>query len=224
MFIYKAQNLSGGHHGFFGRDGYEGFENRVRCHQVHGSAVVYVGEEWNDLCMPKADGLVTDQSDIPLAIITADCAPVLLADKINGVIGAAHAGWRGAFEGVVENTIRMMIEKGAEAKYIDVAIGPCIAQPSYEVDQVFYDQFVGANTKTAQFFIPSKQAGHHMFDLAGYISWRIYLVFSDIGSVSLSPHDTYSEDPNFYSHRRATHQGRAKTETGRQFSIVTLNG
>ena len=151
----------------------------------------------------QADGVVTDRPNVVLCIRTADCAPVLLADYEHGVIGAAHAGWRGALSGVIENTTDLMLAKGAKLKNIAAAVGPCIGQASYEVDEVFYRQFVEKNADFGRFFITGKP-GHYQFDLEAFCKSR--LETRGIADVSVSGLDTYALTESYYSFRRFTHQ------------------
>lgn len=158
--------------------------------------------------------MVTKETDIRLAIVTADCAPVLLHDADAGVIGAAHAGWRGAHGGVLENTVAAMETLGARPDRISAAIGPCIAQASYEVDDAFRAKFESA----AHRFFEAGREGHWQFDLEGYAAWRLSLAgVEDIDRLSL---DTYANESRFYSYRRSTH--RAEPTDGRQFSAICL--
>lgn len=188
----------------------------VSVHQIHSPEVAMVDEPWGDDERPRADALVTRRSGILLGIVTADCAPVLLADREGGVVGAAHAGWRGAHGGVLENTVEAMIALGAERARIVAAIGPCIAQPSYEVGEDFRAQFAGED---ARFFAPGRP-GHWQFDLPGYAAMR--LRSAGVGTVEALGSDTYADAARFYSYRRAVHRGKA--DYGRMISLVGLPG
>jgi YfiH family protein len=183
----------------------------ITCHQVHSSEVVTVEEPWQQGQAPQADAMVTNQPGIALGILTADCLPVLFADRSQRIIGAAHAGWKGAFTGVLENTLAAM--KGLGASDIACAIGPAISQPSYEVGPEFYERFAGYD----QFFIPSSREGHHLFDLKGYALERL----KNAGiEAELLDRDTCFEDDSFFSFRRATLMG--ERGYGRQVSVITL--
>lgn len=186
----------------------------VTVYQVHSPDAVVAQPGWPDADRPRADALVTDRPGLLLGIVTADCAPVLLADHSAGVVGAAHAGWRGAFGGVVEQTVAAMERLGARADRIVAAIGPAIAQPSYEVDSAFRDQFAAGD---GQFFAPGR-ADHWQFDLEAYVAAR--LVNSGVGQVEKLGLDTYVDPTRFFSYRRATH--RAEATYGRQFSLIGL--
>jgi len=203
-------------------------ENRVRAaaavlpgaplvgvYQIHSPDCVPLREPWSDSERPQADALVTDRPGVLLGIVTADCAPILLADRAAGVIGAAHAGWKGAFTGVAENTVAAMVALGARADAIVAAVGPCIAQASYEVDETFHTRFVDAESTDAQFFLCGR-AGHWQFDLEAYVAHR--LRSAGIGRVDTLGLDTYSSPERFYSFRRATHRGEASY--GRQISLI----
>lgn len=182
--------------------------------QVHSPDVVIVREAWSLDDRPRADALVTNRPGLLLGIVTADCAPILLADKAAGVVGAAHAGWRGAHDGVIASTIAAMEQLGAVPARICAAIGPCIAQASYEVDDTFRDQF---GPESDGFFAPGKP-GHYQFDLEAYVAHR--LADSGIGAVEPLGLDTYADDARFFSYRRATHRG--EDTYGRQISLIGL--
>ena len=152
-----------------------------------------------------ADGAVTDKQGIVLCIRTADCAPVLLADYEHGVIGAAHAGWRGAFGGVIANTIALMRQKGAEPDNIAAAVGPCIAQASYEVDDRFYQQFMAKDESFTQFFKPAQRVEHFLFNLEAFCVNRLQAC--GIKNITVSGLDTYALEGQYFSFRRNTHRG-----------------
>ena len=183
-------------------------------YQVHSPEVVEVKEPWPHDERPRADAMVTDRPGLLLGIVTADCAPVLLADSAAGVIGAAHAGWRGAFGGVLENTVAAMERLGARRERIVAAIGPTIAQPSYEVDARFRENF-GPDDET--FFAPG-EPGHWQFDLEAYAAARLH--GAGVGSIERLDLDTYADPDRFFSSRRATHRG--EPAYGRQFSLIAL--
>ncbi len=183
-------------------------------HQLHSADCVVATAPWPEAERPHADALVTDRPGLLLGIVTADCAPVLFADREAGVVGAAHAGWKGALDGVAEATVTAMESLGARRENIAAAIGPCIAQPSYEVDDSFRDRFGG---EAAAFFAPGAP-GHWHFDLSGYVALR--LVAAGVGAVATLGRDTYAEADRFYSFRRSTHLGEASY--GRQISLIGL--
>ena len=186
-------------------------------YQIHSATCVTVDQPWSNAARPQADALVTARPGVLLAILTADCAPVLLADRETGVVGAAHAGWKGALAGVTDQCIAAMEALGARRARITAAIGPCIAQASYEVDQAFADRFAAADPRTAQFFAPGRP-GHWQFDLEGYVAGR--LEQAEIGAVERLGLDTLSQPSRFYSYRRATHRG--EPAYGRQISLIGL--
>ncbi len=159
----------------------------VGVYQVHSPHCVTVVDPWPDSARPEADALVTDRSGILLAILTADCAPVLLADREAGVVGAAHAGWKGALGGVTDRTIAAMEALGAKRARIAAAIGPCIAQPSYEVDAAFAARFAGADPGNVRFFAPGRP-GHAHFDLEDYVAHRLEISGSWPGSAARPRH------------------------------------
>lgn len=183
-------------------------------YQVHSSDAVIVREPWPIDNRPRADAMVTDKPGLLLGVVTADCAPVLLADREAGVVGAAHAGWRGAHGGVIEATVAAMERLGARPARIAAAVGPAIAQASYEVDDGFRGQFTPAD---AVFFAPGKP-DHWQFDLEGYAVSRLRA--SGVSSIEPLGLDTYADETRFFSYRRATH--RAEPTYGRQFSLIGL--
>ena len=162
--------------------------------------------------------MVTSKTGIAIGILTADCTPVLFADTINMVIGAAHAGWRGALAGVLEATVETMEGQGAERKNIIAVIGPCIAQDSYEVGPEFRATFVDENSDNGQYFRPSVTDNHHQFDLAGFIVHRLKNLA--LGQCYDLVRDTYTETEFFYSYRRSCHN--RETDYGRQISAIAI--
>lgn len=186
-------------------------------YQIHSPECVIVNEPWPDAQRPHADALVTDRPGLLLGVVTADCAPVLLADPVAGVIGAAHAGWKGAVGGVTDATIAAMEALGAQRGRIVAAIGPCIAQASYEVDAGFRDRLVAAGAGNDSFFAGGR-AGHYQFDLEGYVADRLRA--AEIGGIERMGLDTYPDPDRFFSFRRATH--RAEPDYGRQISLIGL--
>lgn len=185
-------------------------------YQVHSPDCVVVGDTvWSDAERPHADALVTARPGVVLGVLTADCAPVLLADREAGVVGAAHAGWKGAVAGVTDRTIAAMISLGAEPSRIVAAVGPCIAAVSYEVDEGFHERFLAQAAGNRQFFSAGRP-GHWQFDLEAYVAAR--LESAGIAGVERLGLDTYAQPDRFYSFRRATH--RAEASYGRQFSLI----
>ena len=189
----------------------------VGVYQVHGTAVVTVRHAWPDADRPHADALVTDHPGVLLGILTADCAPVLFADAQCGVVGAAHAGWKGALAGVTDATLDAMEAIGARRDRIAAAIGPCIARASYEVDDAFRARFASADPANDRFFTDAR-SGHRRFDLQAYVAHR--LAAAGVGRVEAVRLDTYADESRFYSYRRATHRGEA--DYGRQISVIGL--
>jgi YfiH family protein len=186
-------------------------------YQVHSAEARYVAAPWPHDERPKADAMVTDQPGLLLGILTADCAPVLFADSQAGIVGTAHAGWRGALGGVTDSTIAAMEEIGADRSRIAAAIGPCIALPSYEVDAAFRDRFIDDDAANGRFFEKTASGALH-FDLPTYIRHR--LLGAGVGEVETIHLDTYSDADRFFSYRRATHLGEA--DYGRQISLIGL--
>jgi YfiH family protein len=191
--------------------------NFISVHQVHSPDAVVATGPWPDDTRPRADAIVTRTEGIAIGVTAADCGPILFADAGARVIGAAHAGWKGALTGVVESTIEAMEKLGADRGGIVAAIGPLIRQHSYEVGGEFVERFLDADGDNKSFFIPSVRSGHAMFDLAGFIRMRLenagVLMIDDIGV------DTYS-DPRFYSYRRSVH--RNEPDYGRHVHAIAL--
>jgi YfiH family protein len=187
-------------------------------YQVHSPDVVTVSEPWPTEERPHADALVTRTPGLAIGITAADCGPVLFADPKARVIGAAHAGWKGAFGGVIAATVQAMETLGARKQDIHAAIGPLIRQPSYEVGAEFVDRFTATDADYARFFIPSSKANHSMFDLAGFI--RAQLERAGIETIDDVGIDTYA-DPRFFSYRRTTH--RAEPDYGRNIHALVLD-
>ena len=188
-------------------------------HQVHSAEVVVADEAWAQEARPRADAMVSDTPNLLLGILTADCAPVLFADHEAVVVGAAHAGWRGALAGVTDATIEAMERLGARREHIHAAVGPCIAQPSYEVDQAFRARFLDADGDNERFFVAGP-AGRPHFDLEAYVVHR--LIAAGIDEVEALNLDTYPDADRFFSYRRSTHRGEA--DYGRQLSAIAIPG
>jgi len=191
----------------------------ARVHQFHSADVYTVDGAIDDDAPPPADALVTKKTGILLGIVTADCVPVLFADVESGVIGAAHAGWKGAISGVLENTVQAMVKLGANKDRIKCAIGPCISQKSYEVDQGFFQKFAQDDPANERFFSDGA-AGHYQFDIEGYVAAR--LAATGIQTISCLGEDTYSQPDRFFSYRRSCHN--AEDGYGRQLSLIGLRG
>jgi YfiH family protein len=190
----------------------------VTLHQVHSADVVEVTRPWPSDTRPRADAMVSRRPGLALGILTADCVPVLFADADAGVVGAAHAGWKGALSGVVAATVTAMESLGARRENIACAIGPCIRQPSYEVGPELRDAFVARNPADAAFFVASSRGGRYMFDLAGFVAGCARM--EGLAEVDDVGRDTYVEEGLFYSYRRATH--RAEPNYGRGISLIAL--
>ena len=192
----------------------------VTCHQIHSAEAITVAAPWQPRAAPRADAMVTRNPGIALGILTADCAPVLFADPDAGVIGAAHAGWRGALGGVLEATVAAMCSLGARTASIRAAVGPCIAQPSYEVGGEFPAAFLEHDAAAEVHFAPATRAGHWQFDLDGYVVAR--LAAGGVGTVTPSPSDTYADEARFFSYRRSCHH--SETDYGRSLAAIALTG
>ncbi len=190
----------------------------VTAYQCHSARVVVVEEPWATDAAPEADGLVTDHPGVALGILTADCAPVLLADDEAGVIGVAHAGWRGALNGILEATVEAMTRLGATPSAMVAAIGPTIGPESYEVGAEFHHTFAGHKTDNSEYFRAAERSGHFMFDLPSYVTSR--LLGLGLVAVEESGRDTYAEEELFFSYRRTTHRG--ERDYGRSLSAIAL--
>lgn len=196
-------------------------QNLLGAYQVHGAKVIRVEKTWTPENRPHADALVSDRPEIALSILTADCAPVLFTGKKeNGdpVIGAAHAGWKGALTGVMEETLSAMMDLGAQEKSLRACVGPCIAQPSYEVEDIFKKAFLEEDKASECFFTSGEKVGYTHFDLSAYCAWRLKRF--GIMYVSSINKDTYTHENEFYSYRRATH--RNEPHYGRQISVISI--
>jgi hypothetical protein len=187
-------------------------------YQIHSPDVVVADEPWARENRPRADAVVTRVRGLAIGVSTADCGPLLLADSEAGVIGAAHAGWRGALTGVIEATIDAMERLGADRSRIAAALGPTIRQPNYEVGPEFVERFLAADPANSRYFTQSQRAGHAMFDLTGYIADRVQRAgieqFEDLGLC------TYAEPDRFFSYRRTTRSG--EPDYGRHINAIAL--
>ncbi len=190
----------------------------VTVYQVHSPDVVTVTAPFPNDARPHADAMVTATPGLVLGILTADCAPVLFADTEAGIIGAAHAGWKGAIGGVTDATIEAMEALGAKRERIAAAIGPCIARASYEIDRKFLACFTDADPANERFFADGKRTDHHQFDLEAYVAHR--LANAGITRVAALGLDTYSLADRYFSFRRATHAH--EPDYGRQISLIAL--
>jgi len=190
----------------------------LTAYQIHSPDVVIAEQPWTRETRPRADAIVTRTPRLAVGVSTADCGPLLLADAAAGVVGAAHAGWRGALGGVIEATVAAMESLGAKRARIAAALGPTICQPYYEVGPEFVERFLAADASNARFFAASERAGHAMFDLTGFIAERVHRAgidnFEDLGLC------TYAEPERFFSYRRMTRLGEA--DYGRHINAIAL--
>ncbi len=189
----------------------------LTAYQIHSPDVVVATTPWTAEQRPRADAIVTRTPALAIGISTADCGPVLLADAEAGVIGAAHAGWRGALAGVLERAIEAMESIGARRQRIVAALGPMIRQPNYEVSDDLVQRFLASDPDNARFFAATARAGHAMFDLAGYIRGQLTRAGVTCNDVGLC---TYADPARFYSFRRTTHRG--ETDYGRHINAIVL--
>lgn len=192
----------------------------LTAYQIHSPDVIVAETPWTRENRPKADAIVTKTPGLAVGVSTADCGPLLFADAEAGVVGAAHAGWRGALTGVIEATIAAMEKLGAGRKRIVAALGPTIRQANYEVGPEFVARFAAANPDNTRFFTASNRADHAMFDLTGYIADRVAQAgvdrFEDLGLC------TFAEPDRFYSYRRMTRLG--EPDYGRHVNAIALSG
>lgn len=186
-------------------------------YQVHSPDVVEIDQAWPHDYRPKADALVTARPDIAICVMSADCGPVLFLDPINRVVGAAHAGWKGATSGVLENTIVAMERLGARRDRISTTLGPTISAANYEVGPEFIDRLQALDPTNDRWLAPSTNTGHAMFDLPGYIVARLTGLGVD---AAWTGQCTYADEERFFSYRRTTHRGEG--DYGRQIAAITL--
>ncbi len=184
-------------------------------YQVHGRQCAMLDTPWAEADRPQADALVTATRGVLLAILTADCVPVLFADATAGVVGAAHAGWKGALAGITDATLDAMEAKGASRAHIRAAIGPCIGRASYEVDLDFRTRFCDVDGENARFFQDGR-TGHAHFDIAAYVAAR--LADAGVRQIDILGRDTCAEPAHFFSYRRACLNG--ENIYGRQISLI----
>jgi hypothetical protein len=196
------------------------FQNILMLNQVHGKEVVVIDNKnkiYSDLERPKADGIVSNLKEVVLGIVTADCSPILFFDDEEKIIGACHAGWRGAKLGVIEQTIKEMRLLGA--KNISAKIGPMIQQQSYEISLEFYDDFIEENIDNKKYFMTIGNSSKMLFNLCKYVEDK--LARNEILSIENSAIDTYSNEQNYFSYRRSNHQNQA--DCGRNISVIAIN-
>jgi YfiH family protein len=195
-----------------------GPDRLLTAYQIHSPDVVTIERPWEPQERPRADAIVTRTPGLAIGVTTADCGPVLLADEKAGVIGAAHAGWRGAATGVLEATIAAMERCGADRSRLVVVLGPMIRQPNYEVGPEFVRQFKADDGANERFFQPSPRPDHALFDLSGYIAAR--LAGAGVRRVEDLGHCTYADPSRFFSYRRSTH--RKEPDYGRHINAIVL--
>ena len=194
-------------------------ENLNTIYQIHSAHVVVADEAWSLDARPKADGIVTQTPDLAIGVMSADCTPVLFADHHASIIGAAHAGWKGALGGVLANTVSKMVEMGAERSQIAAAVGPCIHQESYEVGPEFRQSFMTEDEGFSAYFIASERDDHYLFDLPKFVVDRLQVLgLASVENVSV---DTYADEQRFFSYRRATH--RKEADYGRGLSAIAIS-
>lgn len=186
--------------------------------QKHSADAVVADKPWKDSKMPEADAIVTAKPGLAIGILTADCAPVLLCDGEARVVGAAHAGWRGALSGIIEATVKAMGKLGARPQRITAVIGPTISQKAYEVGADFVEQFLAQEPDSSTYFVTDEFSGEPHFDLPGYVGER--LARSGVGAIADLGLCTYCEETRLFSYRRSQHHG--EDDYGRQISAILL--
>lgn len=191
-------------------------DHLLTVHQEHTANAVVADEPWNPEGSPVADALASNTGGLALAVLTADCVPILFAEPENRVIAASHAGWKGALTGVIENTIETMIKLGAARKSIVAAVGPCIGAKSYEVGPEFVERLVSADAANSQYFKGSNRAEHALFDIGAYVLDRTK--YAGVASVERIEKDTCVRSEMFFSYRRSCHRG--EQDYGRQLSGI----
>lgn len=192
----------------------------LTCYQIHSATAVTATAPWRPDARPRADAIATRMEGLAIGVSTADCGPVLFADPVARVIGAAHAGWRGALGGVTDAAIAAMERLGARRERIIAAIGPMIRQPNYEIGTDLKAAFLAADAANERFFAPADRLGHYMFDLAGYAAAR--LAAAGVGTIEDLGVCTYGDPERFFSYRRMTHRGEA--DYGRHVNAIALSG
>ncbi len=194
-------------------------ENLMSLYQIHSATAIVVTDPWTDNARPQADGMATATPGIALGILTADCAPILFTDPKTQVIGAAHAGWRGAVAGVAEATLDQMEKLGANRADIIAVVGPAISQENYEVGADLRTDVLAESEGNARFFDASDRPDHWRFDLEAYVMHRLKM--AGVGTMAGLSECTYADDDRFFSYRRTTHRGEA--DYGRQISCIALS-
>lgn len=190
----------------------------LTAYQIHSPDVAVVEQAWADDARPRVDALVTKTKGLALGVLSADCVPVLFADPQAGIIGAAHAGWRGALTGVLQATVWAMVDQGARASQIRAAVGPCIGAASYEVGVEFPAPFLAQDPANAGFFRPAARPDHHMFDIEGYVVAQLKAL--KLAGVEAAHRDTCGERETFFSYRRSVLRG--EPDYGRHVSVIGL--
>lgn len=193
------------------------YKNLINPYQVHSNICDIIDAPFAK-DGPRMDAFVTKSSGLGIAILTADCTPILFADEENGIIGAAHAGWQGAIGGIIANTVKCMCDNGANKSNIKAVIGPCIAKPSYEISKEFYDRFIDEEKNNDSYFEKAKSEGKFYFDLKAYCANKLKM--AGVTKIEILPHDTCALEDDFFSNRRRNH--RNETDYGRNISVIAL--
>jgi YfiH family protein len=195
-------------------------DHLLTCEQVHSADIFVANGPWRDRPRPRADGVVTMRAGLVCGALSADCAPVLIADSDARVVAAVHAGWRGALNGVIDSAVRAMTAVGADASSLVAAIGPCIGPLSYEVGEDLLERFVTKVAEARRFFAPGARSDKYWFDLPGFVLWR--LAEAGVARAEWIGQDTLTDEEAFYSNRRALKRGEA--DYGRLVSAIMLEG
>ena len=186
-------------------------------HQIHSNKFVYIDKNYKLKKKPKADAIITNQKNLPIAVLTADCAPILICDNKNNMIAAIHAGWKGAYKGIIKNVLKFMIKKGCKPKNITAVIGPCIAVENYEIKKDFIKKFMKKDPKNQIFFKKIKNKKY--FNLNKYIYSQLKNL--EVKNIDMINKDTFNAKNNFFSARRSI--GRNENDYGRNISIIMIN-
>ena len=186
-------------------------------HQVHGNKFIYIDDKYRLKIKPKADAIITDQKNLPIAVLTADCAPILICDNKKNMIAAIHAGWKGAHKGIIKKVIKFMIKKGCKLENITAVVGPCIAVENYEIKQDFIKKFLKNNTKNKIFFKQIRNKNY--FNLNKYIYSQLKNL--KVKNIDVINKDTFNAKNKFFSARRSI--SRNENDYGRNISIIMIN-
>ena len=192
-------------------------KNIFLVNQIHSNKLIFIDKTYNNKVKPRADAIITDQTNIPIAVLTADCTPILIYDKKKRMIAAIHAGWKGAFKGIIKRTLNFMIKKGCDPKNITAVIGPCISVKNYEVKKDFIKKLIKKDGKNKKFF--TKVQNKNFFNLRKYVHSQLKTL--NIKKIDIINKDTFNPKNNFFSARRSI--SRNENDYGRNISVIMIN-